>query len=63
MSQLLAFTGARIFDGNAWHDGSALLVEFGYVAGIVSTDALPSGAVHDRYTHSPSPGDRSDART
>ncbi|MFD1252398.1 N-acetylglucosamine-6-phosphate deacetylase [Devosia equisanguinis] len=44
MSQLLAFTGARIFDGNAWHDGSALLVEFGYVAGIVSTDALPDNA-------------------
>lgn len=34
MTSLLALTGARIFDGAAWHDGKALLIEGGRVAGI-----------------------------
>lgn len=44
MSDLLAVSGARIFDGDAWHDDAALLVEFGYVAGIVPADAIPAHA-------------------
>jgi len=44
MSDLLAITGARIFDGHAWHDDAALLVEFGQVAGIVRSDAVPAGS-------------------
>ncbi|MCP8882538.1 N-acetylglucosamine-6-phosphate deacetylase [Devosia sp. XJ19-1] len=44
MSDLLAISGARIFDGEDWHDDAALLVEFGYVAGIVSCDAVPDHA-------------------
>lgn len=42
MSDLLAITGARIFDSATWHDGAALLVEFGYVAGIVSASEIPA---------------------
>jgi N-acetylglucosamine-6-phosphate deacetylase len=44
MSDLLAVTGARIFDSQHWHDDAALLVEFGYVAGIVAPDAIPANA-------------------
>jgi N-acetylglucosamine-6-phosphate deacetylase len=29
-----AYLGARIFDGQEWRDGSALLVEEGVIAGI-----------------------------
>lgn len=34
MNGITAFKGARIFDGEAWHDGKALLVEGGRVAGL-----------------------------
>ena len=44
MSDLLAVTGARIFDAEVWHDDAALLVEFGHVSGIVPTSAVPAGA-------------------
>ena len=44
MSDLLAITGARIFDGAAWHDDAALLIEFGFVSGIVKSDAVPAHA-------------------
>ncbi|HEY8577431.1 MAG TPA: N-acetylglucosamine-6-phosphate deacetylase [Devosia sp.] len=44
MSDLLAVTGARIFDGHDWHDHAALLVEFGHVSGIVASSAIPDGA-------------------
>lgn len=44
MSDLLAVAGARIFDGTDWHDDAALLIEFGYVSGIVARDAIPSHA-------------------
>lgn len=44
MSDLLAISGARIFDGHAWHDDAALLIEFGYVSGIVPADAIPANA-------------------
>ena len=29
MSDILAVSGARIFDGFEWHDHAALLIEFG----------------------------------
>jgi N-acetylglucosamine-6-phosphate deacetylase len=41
MTSLLALAGARIFDGAAWHDGKALLVEDGHIAGI---GPVPTGA-------------------
>jgi len=44
MSDLLAISGARIFDGHLWHDDAALLVEFGYVSGIVRSGAIPANA-------------------
>lgn len=44
MSDLLAISGARIFDGFDWHDDAALLIEFGHVAGIVPSAAVPANA-------------------
>ncbi len=44
MSDLLAISGARIFDGHSWHDNAALLIEFGHVSAIVSADAIPANA-------------------
>lgn len=44
MSDIRAITGARIFDGYDWHDEAALLIEFGHVSGIVSSDAIPAHA-------------------
>lgn len=44
MSDLLAISGARIFDGHHWHDEAALLVEFGQVSGVVRADAVPAHA-------------------
>lgn len=45
MSDLLAVSGARIFDGYDWHDDATLLAEFGHVSGIVAAHAIPSNAV------------------
>ena len=44
MSDLLAVSGARIFDGQDWHHDAALLVEFGYVSGIIARDRIPANA-------------------
>lgn len=44
MSDLLAVSGARIFDGHEWHDDAALLIEFGFVAGIVPLANIPEHA-------------------
>lgn len=44
MSDLLAISGARIFDSQTWHDNAALLIEFGYVAGIVPLGEVPANA-------------------
>ena len=44
MSDLTAVSGARIFDGEDWHDDAALLIEFGYVAGIVPAATIPTHA-------------------
>lgn len=38
-----AFHADRIFDGTGWHDGAALLVQAGRVAGIVPQAAAPAG--------------------
>lgn len=46
MSDLLAISGARIFDGQDWHDEAALLAEFGYVTSIVARDQVPANARH-----------------
>ncbi len=44
MSDLLAISGARIFDSENWHDQAALLIEFGFVAGIVRDTNIPANA-------------------
>lgn len=44
MSDLLAITGAAIFDSETWHHDAALLVEFGHVSGIVSAEDVPANA-------------------
>ncbi|GLQ56250.1 N-acetylglucosamine-6-phosphate deacetylase [Devosia nitrariae] len=41
---LTAYVAERIFDGHAWHEGSALLTEASLVAGIVPIEAVPSDA-------------------
>ena len=43
MSVQTAITGARIFDGDAWHDGKALLAENGKIVDIRAESALPGG--------------------
>ncbi|MBK5945167.1 N-acetylglucosamine-6-phosphate deacetylase [Rhodobacter veldkampii DSM 11550] len=42
---LQALTGARIFDGTAFHDNAGLLVEDGEIVGIVAQADVPRGAV------------------
>ena len=42
MSDRFALTGARIFDGEAWHDGSALLVRGGEIEALLPRSALPA---------------------
>jgi N-acetylglucosamine-6-phosphate deacetylase len=42
MSDLIAYTGARIFDGHAWHDNAALIVDGERIHAI---GAVPSGAI------------------
>ena len=48
MSDRFALTGARIFDGETWHDDAALLVRDGLVEAIVPTGAMPPDAARDR---------------
>ncbi|NVP56599.1 N-acetylglucosamine-6-phosphate deacetylase [Mycoplana rhizolycopersici] len=42
MSALTAITGARIFDGDLWHDDAALLIENGKIASIVADADIPA---------------------
>lgn len=42
MSDLLAVSGARIFDASDWHDDAALLIELGHVASIVAVVDIPA---------------------
>lgn len=44
MSDLLAISGARIFDSQEWHDDAALLIEFGMVSAIVPAGQVPAHA-------------------
>lgn len=44
MNAPTAITGARIFDGDLWHDDSALLFEDGRIAGIVGEREVPAAA-------------------
>ena len=44
MTSKTAIRGARIFDGNEWHDGKALLVNGDRFAGIIASDAIPADA-------------------
>ncbi len=44
MSDLSAVSGARIFDGENWSEDAALLIEFGYVTGIVAKADIPDHA-------------------
>jgi len=39
MAERIALTGARIFDGESWHDRSALVINDGVVEGIVAADS------------------------
>ncbi len=42
MSDRFALTGARIFDGDEWHEDAALVVRDGLVEAILPTGAIPS---------------------
>ena len=44
MTGRIALTGARIFDGETWHDRSALVVNNGIVEGLMAADS-PSDAI------------------
>ena len=44
MSDLLAVSGAQIFDGQVRHDDAALLIEFGMVSAIVPAGDVPAHA-------------------
>ena len=44
MSEFIALLAKRIFDGEAWHDGSALIMRGDTVEGIVARDEIPAGA-------------------
>jgi N-acetylglucosamine-6-phosphate deacetylase len=44
MNSVLALRGARIFDGEDWHERKAVLIADGAVENIVAADAVPTGA-------------------
>jgi len=43
MSGRFALFGARIFDGDAWHDDAALVVQGGLIEGVMPAKAVPAG--------------------
>jgi N-acetylglucosamine-6-phosphate deacetylase len=43
MSDRFALTGARIFDGDDWHDNAALILRDGLVEAVIAAGAIPSG--------------------
>lgn len=43
MTDRFALTGARIFDGDDWHDNAALVVRDGLVEAVVAAGAIPPG--------------------
>ncbi len=44
MNDRFALLGARIFDGDAWHQDSALVVRDGLIEGLIPVEAVPAGA-------------------
>jgi N-acetylglucosamine-6-phosphate deacetylase len=44
MSDVFAFSAKHIFDGEAWHEGAALIVRGGLVETIVARAKIPAGA-------------------
>ena len=44
MTALTAITGARIFDGDLWHEQHALVIEDGKVAAITPLNDVPAEA-------------------
>ena len=48
MSGLTALTGARIFDGDRWHEASAVVIRDGVVVGIAPQPDLPTDAAVER---------------
>jgi N-acetylglucosamine-6-phosphate deacetylase len=44
MSDMLALSARRIFDGESWHEDAALVVRGGAVEGIVARHEIPAGA-------------------
>jgi N-acetylglucosamine-6-phosphate deacetylase len=44
MTALTAITGARIFDGDLWHEGRALVIDGGKVAAIAARNEVPADA-------------------
>lgn len=43
MSEHLAITAGRVFDGDAWHEDAAVLVKDGVIEGIVARADIPAG--------------------
>lgn len=48
---MFSLAAPRIFDGQDWHEGHALLVEDGRVKAIVQTSEIPSGAAGAELAH------------
>ena len=48
MTGITALTGARIFDGDRWHDGAAVLIRDGAIMGIAPQSDLPPDAAVQR---------------
>lgn len=48
MTAIAALTGARIFDGDRWHDGSAVLIRDGLIVDIARQSDLPADAAVER---------------
>ena len=44
MSDFFALSARRIFDGEAWHEGAALIVRGDAVESIVASAKIPAGA-------------------
>jgi N-acetylglucosamine-6-phosphate deacetylase len=51
-----ALAGARIFDGSRWHDGAAVLIRDGTIAGIVPRSDLPADAAVEEVDGMLAPG-------
>lgn len=43
MTDQTAITGARIFDGEIWHEDAALIIDGARIVAIADADQLPAG--------------------